>query len=265
MISVSGLGLRAGQKTLLSDVTFEVRAGEFVAVLGPNGAGKTTLLRTLAGVLSPGNGSVRFGEAEISQMHGAQRARALAHIASEEIFIDQLAVRDVVATGRYAHHRWWEWRREPDDDRIIDGALRQVGMQAFADRPFSTLSSGERQRVWLALALAQEAPMLLLDEPTSHLDVRAAQEILQLLRSQVRTGKSIVCVLHDINEAAQFADRIMLLGGGEMLAFDEPQRVLTSPALQRAYGIRMEFARTSDGALRVFPAGTGSTTEPSGF
>jgi len=120
-------------------------------------------------------------------------------------------------------------------------------------RRFDTLSSGERQRVWLALAFAQEAPVLLLDEPTSHMDVRIAHDILAMLRGQARGGKTIICVLHDVNEAAEFADRILLLGSGRILALDTPARVLSSSLLETAYGIRMELVKTQSGTLRAFP------------
>jgi iron complex transport system ATP-binding protein len=156
--------------------------------------------------------------------------------------------------GRYAHHRWWQWREEPQDHQSIERALRAVRMETFAHRGFDTLSSGERQRVWLALALAQEARALLLDEPTSHLDVGVAREILRLLRAQADAGKAVVCVLHDVNEAAEFADRILLIGVKRVLAFDVPERVLTPAFLEEAYGIRMESIRTADGGIRVFPA-----------
>jgi iron complex transport system ATP-binding protein len=126
-------------------------------------------------------------------------------------------------------------------------------MESFANRLFDTLSSGERQRIWLALALTQEAAVLLLDEPTSHLDVRVARDILSLLRAQARAGKTVICVLHDVNEAAEFADRILLLGSNRVLGVDTPERVLDSNLLEKAYGIRMELVRTSSGALRVFP------------
>ena len=263
MIGAEHVRLRAGTRTLLSDVCFTLRAGEFVAVLGANGAGKTTLLRTLAGVRAPDFGRVTIGKRDAGALTAAQRARAVAHIASDEVFIDQLTVRDVVSTGRYAHHQWWEWREDRTDDASISAALQAVHMEPFAQRPFATLSSGERQRIWLALALAQEAPVLLLDEPTSHLDVRVAQEILHLLRAQANDGKTVVCVLHDVNEAAQFADRIMLLGDGGLLALDTPQAVLTSPLLEIAYGIRMQQLRTPEGQLRVFPAARTNSSEPS--
>jgi iron complex transport system ATP-binding protein len=253
MIAACDLSLRAGARTLLRGISFEARAGEFLAVLGPNGVGKSTLLRALAGVRTPQAGRVLIDGRELTSIPAAARARLLAHLASDDLFLDQLGVREVVAMGRYAHHRWWQWREEARDDAAISHALRAVHMEGFEQRRFDTLSSGERQRVWIALALAQEAPVLLLDEPTSHLDVRAAREILHLLRAQVRIGKTVVCVLHDLNEAAEFADRLALLGCGQLLACAQPEAVLDPDLVDRAYGVRMELVRSPSGALRVFP------------
>lgn len=253
MISARNVCLRIGSRTLLRDATFDVHRGEFVAVLGPNGVGKTTLLRTLAGVRPADGGTVALQGREVRTLSSAERARLIAHSTGDDLFLDQLLVRDVVAMGRYPHHRWWQWHTQARDDFAIENALRAVHMEAFAQRRFDTLSSGERQRIWIALALAQEAPVLLLDEPTSHLDVRVAHEILQLLQAQVRSGKTVVCALHDINEAAQFADRMLLLGCAELLAFAEPADVLEPDLLERAYGIRMETMRSPSGVLRVFP------------
>ena len=254
MIAARNLTLAAGARTLLRDVTFEIARGELAVLLGPNGIGKTTLLRALAGVLTPQNGCVAIGAEPIAELHPSQRARLVAHIAAEEIFADRLDVRDVVNTGRYAHHRWWEWREEPRDLQAVNDAMRAVGMETFAQRSFDTLSSGERQRVWLAMALAQEAPVLLLDEPTSHLDIRVAHGILHLLRAQAAAGKTIVCVLHDVNEAAEFADRVLLLGEERLLADGAPDSVFATAALETAYGMPMERMRTANGAIRVFPA-----------
>lgn len=254
MIAARNVALKAGSRLLFNNASFEIARGEFVAVLGPNGVGKTTLLRALAGVRPPDEGCVTLGDADVSALPAALRARSIAHIAGDDLFLDRLTVRDVVAMGRYAHHRWWEWREDAGDELAILGALSHVGMEAFAQRRFDTLSSGERQRIWIALALAQEAPLLLLDEPTSHLDVRVSREILQLLRAQVRSGKTVICALHDLNEAAEYADRILLLGCAELLSFAPPHDVLTPDLLERAYGIRMEVIQFASGALRVYPA-----------
>lgn len=254
MIAASSVTLRAGARTLLHDASFEIARGEFVAVLGANGVGKTTLLRTLAGIRAPESGHVEMNGTPLTHFTVAQRARSIAHCTSDDLFLDQLLVCDVVAMGRFAHRRWWQWTREPGDDAAVAHALHAVHMEAFALRRFDTLSSGERQRVWIALALAQEAPLLLLDEPTSHLDVRVAREILQLLRAQVRAGKTVICALHDLNEAAEFADRVLLLGCAELLAFGAPAQALTPALLERAYGIQMETVENEQGILRVFPA-----------
>jgi len=254
MIACQDLTLRIGARTLISGASFEARSGEFVAVLGANGVGKTTLLRTLAGVRAPDGGRALLNGRDLSSFSHGERARLAAHITGDDLFLDRLLVRDVVSMGRYPHHRWWQWQQEARDDAAVAHALHAVRMETLADRRFDTLSSGERQRVWIALALAQEAPLLLLDEPTSHLDVRVSREILQLLRAQVRTGKTVICALHDLNEAAEYADRILLLGCAELLKFAPPHDALTPDLLERAYGIRMEVITTPSGVLRVYPA-----------
>jgi iron complex transport system ATP-binding protein len=255
MIAISGISLAFGPRTLLEDVTFEAGCGELIAVMGANGAGKTTLLRTIAGAHAPSAGCVLLDGRDLREMPAAARARAIARVESDEVFLDRLSVRDVVSSGRYPHHRWWQWHEEPEDEAAVTAALNAVGMRSFADRAFETLSSGERQRVWIALAIAQESRVLVLDEPTSHLDVRVAHEILSLLRAQVGAGKAAICALHDVNEAAAYAGRIALLAEGRLLAFGPPSAVLTPRLLERAYGIPMDVLR-SNGTLRAFPAVT---------
>jgi iron complex transport system ATP-binding protein len=253
MIVAHRVELHAGSRLLVEPASFIVERGHFVAVLGANGAGKTTLLRTLAGVRPYTSGSIHIAQRDLKNLSTVERASLIAHLTGDDVFVDKLTVRDVVATGRYSHHRWWQWRRTRSDDEAVEAALRDVQMATFADRTFDTLSSGERQRVWIALALAQEAPILLLDEPTSHLDIRAAQEILTLLRRLCNGGKTIVCALHDLNEAAQVADRVLLLGEQRLLAFDTPERVFSGSAVERAYRVPLRTVRDGDGMLRIFP------------
>jgi iron complex transport system ATP-binding protein len=249
-------------RTLIAPATATIEAGRFVAILGANGVGKTTLLRTLSGGLRPLAGTVRIGDLDPAAVGPLERAHRIAFVTSDDAPVDGLSARDVVASGRYPFHRWWEWSEDAADTVAIDGALADVGMTGFSGRSFETLSSGERQRVWIALALAQEAPVLLLDEPTSHLDVRVAHEILALLRAQAKAGRTIVCAMHDINDAATYADALMLLGDRKMLAFDAPERVFTAALLERAYGIPMEIVRAASGAPRAFAIGNPYGADP---
>jgi iron complex transport system ATP-binding protein len=252
MIELRSATIGIGGRTLLEAVDARIHDGEFVAVLGPNGVGKTTLLHAIAGLGRPTSGTILVGGAEIAHLGPAERALRVGFVTSDEILLDALLVRDVVAIGRYPHHRWWEWQERRSDCEAVDRALAAVGLESLADRLVSTLSSGERQRVWIALGLAQETPVLLLDEPTSHLDVRVAHEILALLRDLARAGKTIVCVLHDLNDAATYSDRIALLGCGGLLALEPPDAVLASDLLDRTYGVSMERVTLADGRLRVF-------------
>jgi ABC-type cobalamin/Fe3+-siderophores transport system ATPase subunit len=252
LIELRGVELRIGGRALLAGIDARIESGELVAVLGANGAGKTTLLRSIAGLHPLAGGTIRLNGGTSTRFAPLERARLVALVTGDEVLLDALLVRDVVSIGRAPYHRWWEWRERPSDAAAIARAMRAVRIDALAERLFSTLSAGERQRVWIALGLAQETPIVLLDEPTSHLDVRVAHEILALLRGLARAGKSVVCALHDVNEAAAYADRIALLGDGTLLALAKPNELLTGSLLELTYGIAMEHIALPDGRLRVF-------------
>jgi iron complex transport system ATP-binding protein len=257
VIELQNVALNVGGHALLDGIDATLRGGELVAVLGPNGIGKTTMLRAIAGLHAPAAGTILLDGTRSTAMGPPDRARRVAFVAGDEAVVETLTVADVVAIGRFPHHRWWQWQTTTDDARAIADALAAVRMEAFAVRLFSTLSAGERQRVWIALGLAQQTPILLLDEPTSHLDVRVAHEILDLLRQLARSGKSVVCALHDLNEAAAYADRIALLGDGRLLALGDPGTLLCEPLLERVYGIGMERVALANGRMRVFARSLG--------
>lgn len=252
MIELHDVSLSVGGHPLVSRIHARIGTGEFVALLGPNGAGKTTLLRAIAGLHPIDTGTILLDGEHIANLDARARARRAAFVTGDEVLLDALAVADVVAMGRFAHHRWWEWRSSEIDARAIGHALAAVAMTSFRERLFSTLSAGERQRVWIALGLAQATPILLLDEPTSHLDLRAAHDILALLRELARAGKTVVSALHDVNEAAAYADRITLLGEGRLLAPAASDAVLSDSVLERIYGIELGRVRLPDGRLRVY-------------
>jgi ABC-type cobalamin/Fe3+-siderophores transport system ATPase subunit len=251
VIELHDVALAVPGRMLVRDVNARVDAGEFVAVLGPNGVGKTTLLRALCGMTPLHAGSIALDGRALAELSPRERARTIAFVTADDAMIDALTVADIVAIGRFAHHAWWQWQPTPDDRAAIDRALDAVHLRSDARRIFATLSSGERQRAWIAMGLAQETPILLLDEPTSHLDVRVAHEILALLQRLARDGRTILCVLHDLNDAAAYADRLMLLGCETMLACAPPAQVLTPALIERAYGVSVERVETPSGP-RVF-------------
>lgn len=252
MIVLQHLAIRAGGRVLAREIDFAAAAGECIAVVGPNGAGKTTLLRTLAGLIAPAAGSIQVDGHDIAQL-GTARAQHVAFIASDESVFEALRVHEVVANGRYPYHSWWDWREHESDRDAVTAALRSVGMADFHDRFFSTLSSGEQQRVWLAMALAQQTSTLLLDEPTSHLDVRVAYEILERLHMMRDEGKTVICVMHDLNQALAFSDRLCVLGDDGYLGMYSPAQALQAHVLDRAFGVELQSISNEQGRAFIVP------------
>jgi iron complex transport system ATP-binding protein len=258
-VTLRGVRVVAGTRTLFERIDFDVAPGEFVAIVGPNGAGKTTLLRTIAGFIRPPVGEVTIDGAPVQRLSSRERAHSVTLLGSDGDMPHGTSLREVVATGRFAHRRWWEWGEGENDRRSVEAALRHVDLEALAERPFETLSSGERQRARLALALAQGASLVLVDEPTSHLDPRFALETLSLLRSLAHGARSVVAVLHDLSQAAT-ADRVLVIADGKVLADAPPREALEPELLERAYGV--PFARFErDGMLGLVPR-TGASSRP---
>jgi iron complex transport system ATP-binding protein len=253
MIDARALALGYGERVVLHDVDVALRAHELVAIVGPNGSGKSTLLRALAGVLAPQHGTVRVDGEPVHGLAPAARARRVALVTAEENADGDVIVRDAVALGRLAHRPWWQWNDSPADEAIVDLALARVGLAPLAQRVLQTLSSGERQRVWIATALAQQASTMLLDEPTSHLDLGGAYAVLDLLRDLAAGGAAIAVVLHDLNLAVASVDRVILVGDGTVLADGPVDAVFRSDLLSRAYGAEIVVERTTDGTTVAVP------------
>ena len=247
MIDARGLTL-AYTSVVLDDVTLEIRGGELLAVIGPNGAGKSTLLRALAGLHHPLQGDVNVDGAPIFSMNAQTRARHVALVEVEGPPVTGMSVREAVAQGRLPYRPWWRWAQLPGDEEIVDAALERTELVPYANRLLDELSSGERQRVWVALAMAQQATNLLFDEPTSHLDLQHATRILRVLRQLADDGAAVAIVVHDLNLAAANADRIALLGAGRLLACDAPEAVFREETLSSAYGTPIVVRRV-DGML----------------
>jgi iron complex transport system ATP-binding protein len=217
------------------DLSLEIPAGATTAVLGPNGSGKSTLLRLLLGVLRPSSGSVDFQDRPLAAWGREALAREVGVVPQGEEAVFPMSVREVVAMGRYPH--LGAWRSEGAADRAaVDDAMRRCDVRDLAARPVPTLSGGERQRARLARALAQEAATLALDEPTAALDIAHEMSIFELLRELGHAGKTVLLVTHNLNLAARYADRLVLLDGGRLAAQGTPAEVLTRETVERVYG-----------------------------
>jgi iron complex transport system ATP-binding protein len=220
---------------VLSELTLGIEAGTVLALLGPNGSGKTTLLRTLARLLRPLAGVVYLDGESLWERGRAWAHRRVAIAAQDDAGDSTLTVEEVVRLGRAPHRGWWQ-PMTADDIAIIDRSLRRADLVRLRERPIAELSSGEWQRVLLARALAQEPSALLLDEPTAHLDLNYQVEILELVEALARNERlAVILSLHDVNQAAIWADRIALLAEGHLLAVGSPNDVLTPEFLGRAY------------------------------
>lgn len=252
MIEIADLVIGHGACDILAPLNLQFKPGEFVAIVGANGAGKTTLLRTIAGLLPALAGNVRIDGTRVASMRAPVRARKIAFVDSETPIFGRMLVRDVVAMGRLPFRPWWQWSCEVTDMQAIDEALNVCALQDFAAREFATLSSGERQRVWIASAFAQSTASLLLDEPTSRLDIRYAIDVLKLLRAAAGRGAVVAASMHDLERAALFADRIIVMGERRILADGPPPLALTEQTLEAAYGVKMEV-RHESGRVWLLP------------
>ena len=238
-LSAQRLTFARDGRLVIDGVDIDLPVGSFGAVIGPNGAGKSTLLHLLVGTLPVASGAVLFDGDDLLALRRRERARIVALSEQHGDGDTGLRVTDVVLLGRTPHIGRWS-TEGPDDRRIVADALAAVGMAEFADRPFDTLSGGERQRVHLARALAQQPRLLLLDEPTNHLDVRAQLSLLSLVRAQTAAGITAVAALHDLNIAAAYADTVIVLSAGRVVAAGPAASVLTGELISEVYGVRAD-------------------------
>jgi iron complex transport system ATP-binding protein len=247
-LSLSGVSVTIDSVPIVAGADLEIRTGEKVALVGPNGSGKTTLLRTIYRSVRPTTGTIILDGRELATLRQREIARRAALVAQESGSDFDFCVEDIVALGRAPHQRTLD--KESDADRsAIAEALERTGMTSYRNREFATLSGGEKQRVLLARALAQQTDLLLLDEPTNYLDVSAALDLLELVRT---LELSALCVLHDLNLAAAYFDRICVLSAGRVVAVGPPDEVLTQSLVRDVFGVRAHrLIHPSTGGLHL--------------
>jgi iron complex transport system ATP-binding protein len=237
VLRAEALQVGYGERVVLAGLEVTIGGGGITALVGPNGSGKSTLLKTLARLLKPSAGAVYLDGVAITRLPTAAVARQLAILPQGPVAPAGLTVSELVEQGRYPHAGALRMLRRQDHEAIAE-ALELTGMRDFAGRPLDSLSGGERQRAWIALALAQVTPVLLLDEPTTFLDIGHQLEVLQLVRRlNVERGMTVILVLHDLNQAARYASRMVALNNGEIVADGPPAAVLTPKLLAEVFGI----------------------------
>ena len=241
-ISAQGLTYEVDAKRLLDGVSLHADRGQLVGLVGPNGAGKTTLLRALSGILRCQEGVVRFDGVDVEHQSSRALAASVALVPQIAPYTHGFNVIELVLMGRYPHLGRFQIEGR-EDNRIARDAMRLTETEQFADRTLDTLSGGERQRVFIARALTQQPRVLLLDEPTTNLDVLHQLKVLNVVRRLVDDGLTAIAAIHDLNMAARYCDRLVLLSGGRVLAEGPPEQVLSPETMESAFGVRAAIHR----------------------
>ncbi len=251
-LTCQNLSWSIGQQVILQAMNWSVDAGERIGVIGPNGAGKSTLLKLLAGLLMPTSGQVLFNNLPLQALSARQRAQQIALLSQEADIANNDTVWQLVALGRLPYQRWYHTVADVDCE-LITSALAQTDLSHRAMAKLSELSGGELQRAQLARVLVQQTSVLILDEPTNHLDVQHQHQLLELTRQNaLHRGLTLIASFHDLNLAASYCDKLLLLDQGQMIAYDTPQSVLTNERLAQVYQRRcLVDLNPFDGAPRV--------------
>lgn len=236
-LSTRELTLGYDDRKVVDQLSVEVPPGKVTAIVGPNGCGKSTLLAGLARILAPRSGTVLLNGRDINSLGTREVAHKLALLPQDASAPDGLTVEELIQFGRQPYRslmRQWS----PQDSAIVQAALQATQLESLAERPLDSLSGGQRQRAWIAMTVAQDTPLLLLDEPTSALDLGHQIEVLELVRELSRQGKTVVMVIHDLPSACRYADHIIAMHNGEIIAEGEPAGIVTETLVERLYGVR---------------------------
>ncbi len=218
---------------ILEDISLEIKKGDFIGVIGANGSGKSTLLKNIYRVLKPTKGCIYLNEQDIKNLSNKEIAKELAVVSQEFDYGFDFTVKQIVLMGRYPLKEFYETENK-DDEKSIDLALRRVGLEEFKDRSFLTLSGGEKQRVLIARAIAQETEFIVMDEPTNHLDVGYQMKIMDLILS---LNKTVLTAIHDLNMAIVYCDKVIVIDDGKIIKIGKPSEIITEELIKKIYDV----------------------------
>lgn len=262
MLRTNHLSLGYGNRDVIHDLSLTIPEGGICCLVGPNGSGKSTLLKSFAGLISPSLGEVLLDERPLAHWNRNELALRLAMLPQKPIVPEGILVQDLVALGRFPHRKWWQ-RDVTEDHEAGQRAMRMTGVEDLARRPVAALSGGQQQRAWIAMALAQQTGILLLDEPTTFLDWGYQLEVLELLAELNQTHRlTVVMSLHDLNQAAQYADQIVVLDGGRLQANGRPDEVITESLLASTFRVQGNVTVNSEGRPFCIGHGTARPQRP---
>lgn len=253
-LTAHGLEVGYGRKAVLSDVEIALSSGMITILAGPNGCGKSTMLRTLAGLQPALKGDINIQGSSLGRLSRRELSRQLAFLPQSSLVPSGVTVRELVRHGRYAHAGPLA-RHTAEDREAVEWAMEVTDALPLADRQLEELSGGERQRAWLATVLAQRSQILLLDEPTTYLDLKHQVDLLELVRKVVKEyGMACGIVLHDLGQAAAYGDTVVLAAMGKVITTGTPHEVLTRSSISQAFGLEVEIVRdTASGHIACFP------------
>lgn len=241
MITASELVIGYEQKIVVNGFEINVNEGEFVSIIGPNGSGKSTVLKVISRLLKQKSGAVYLHGNNMSSMSTKEIAKKLAILSQVNSSPEDFTVEELIYYGRTPHKKWFESRNKEDEEKV-KWAISHTKLNGFEDRKVSRLSGGERQRVWLAMALAQEPKVLLLDEPTTYLDICHQLEVMELVQElNKELGITVVTVLHDLNQAAKYSDRVVVIKDGQLVKEGSPGDILTKDLIRDVYRVETDI------------------------
>ncbi|NFP93011.1 ABC transporter ATP-binding protein [Clostridium sporogenes] len=252
MINIQDFTIGYSNKVIVKNFNLKVDKGDMLTIIGPNGSGKSTVLKAIGRLLKPMEGIIHLDGKLLWDMSNKDIAKEMACLSQHNSAPKDMTIRRIVGFGRNPHKAWFESLNK-DDEEIIDWALENTNLKHMENKKITSVSGGERQRTWLAMALAQKPKVLLLDEPTTYLDINNQIEILELVRQLNENLKlTVVMVLHDLNQAAKYSNRVLVLKNGEIQALGKPEEILNKKLIRDVYSVDMNILKNQFGEKLIF-------------